>query len=136
MRRRTLLAGMLALPAAATVRAATGGVAGPAVLLYDSGIAQDVARRARALGLSARATGGEIAALLHGTPLPALAGGRAVLGLTGYSEYMLAADIARRQGMAVRQVRRGRDGEAGLLLTGLLPAGTPGLFAWIATPRA
>ncbi len=108
MKRRTVLAGAAALPML--------GLAGPALrnlfseskqLIYDEKLsrAQLAAQRARAMGLGTQATGGEIATLLLGrgrADVSADAG--SVIGLTGYSEFVLAGDILRRQGRAVRPI--------------------------------
>ena len=127
---------MLAAPAAAMARAPGGG-AQPSFLLHDrriAGVAEAV-RRAELLGIAAVATGGEIAALLHATPFSRLtAGGRTVAGLTGWSETMLAADIARAQGSRVRLL--GQDADTPWMLH-LRPQQKPsGIFAWLASARA
>lgn len=68
------------------------------LLLYDGNLeaASWAARLARARGGAVRETGGEIAALLLREPL--LRSDRPLLGITGYSEYLLAAEIARPRG--------------------------------------
>lgn len=103
MRRREVLAGALAVPAALGI--GFGGTlawaAEPPLLLYNGNMprAMRAAKFAIAGGTLARETGGEIAALLLRERL--LAGERPVLGITGHSEYLLAADIARMGGRRV-----------------------------------
>ncbi|WP_336978624.1 hypothetical protein [Altererythrobacter fulvus] len=103
MRRRELLVGALAAPMALGL--GFGGTlaraAEPVLLLYNGSMprAARAAKLATAGGAQARATGGEIAALLLRERL--FAGAKPVLGITGHSEYVLAADIARMGGRRV-----------------------------------
>ncbi|HTN13830.1 MAG TPA: hypothetical protein VL094_03390 [Sphingomonadaceae bacterium] len=103
MRRRELLAGAMAAPVVLGLGfGATGAFAAEApLLLYNAHLprAARAARLASAGGTQARETGGEIAALLLRERL--FAGTQPVLGITGHSEYLLAADIARMAGRRV-----------------------------------
>lgn len=100
MRRREVLAGALAAPAALAL--GTGLFTGPArqvgLVLYNRAVprAGMAAQRAALLGIATLDTGGEIAGLLLRQRHFASSG--AALGLTGHAEMLLAADMARSAG--------------------------------------
>lgn len=150
MRRRELLAGALAAPVVLGLGFGTTGAfaAETPLLLYNAHLprAARAARLASAGGAQARETGGEIAALLLRERL--LSAGRPVLGITGHSEYLLAADIARMAGrrvvplMQLGRQDRWLGGAAEeqwrpllAAITGAKGGGSPETaFAWLALP--
>ena len=100
MKRREVLAGALAAPAALAlgVRLFPGPARQVELVLFNRAIprAGMAAQRAGLLGIAALETGGEIAGLLLRQRL--FASGGVALGMTGHAEMLLAADIARSAG--------------------------------------
>lgn len=105
MRRRSVIKALAAAPLASLAAPSWGlsGEAGP-ILVFDNdnALSRAVAKRAEALGLSTRATNGEVAALLLAKRTGALP---ALWGVTGYAEMMLARDVFRSQGRAMAFVQ-------------------------------